>query len=734
MTLFVPIAPRDATAATPEQVNQSIEKARQFLLSKRNDSGTWEEVPRPDIAAENAQASTSGRQWGGLTALSTYALLASGTDWRSPDVTPAIEFLLHANIEGTYALGASSQLLLYLPPDKAHNLLRHNLDKLSHGMHPAAGAPARWPPEVGFYGYWTGDLKGTPLPLMEAGSSRVGRPQPGDWSDRSNSQYGVLGMWALEQAGADIPANYWRTVDTAWKRAQDTGNGGWSYRNAEPNVSAAMTAAGIATLFITQDYTLDVDFSVCRGGIKNPALDKGIAFMDQHMFDAMTGSYYTLYGLERVGAASGRRFFGGQDWFRQITDLLVSQQKEDGSWHSDRGAIPDTCFGLLFLSRGRAPVLMNKLDYQPDDKNLPPEIWNQRPRDVANLATWCGRQLESFFNWQVVDLKLASDQLHEAPILYIGGSRSLKFSDDQKKTLRQYVSEGGIILGNADCAQSPFTDSFKKLGKDLFPRYEFHDVPANDLLWREQYTQWRTKPKVLELTNGARKLMILIPEADASRAWQVRADRNREPLLQLAGNIYLYAVDKRNRYTRDQTYLIKPQDNVKITRKIRLARLDLGDNPDPEPGGWTHLAAVMRNRFKIELQTDFVKPEELGGYKVAHLTGSGALALTTAQRATIKFFVQSGGLLLIDAAGGSIAFADSVQTELETMFGAGKLTILPPNHALFTRPELKIETIGWRPFALDHVADHKHPNLRAVTLNNRAAVIFSREDLSTGLV
>jgi hypothetical protein len=734
IVLVVPWQPGHSVAATPEQVNHAIEKAQQFLLSKRNAQGTWEEVPKPEIGGDdNGQASTSGRQWGGLTAFSTYALLASGTDYRNAELAPAIEFLLHANTEGTYVLGASSQVLLYLPPDKTRNLLRHNLEKLLHGLHPAAGAPARWPFQAGFYGYWTGELKGTPTPLMEVGSTRVGRPQPNDWSDRSNSQYGVLGMWALEQAGADVPANYWRTVDTAWKRAQDP-TGGWSYHNAEPNVTPAMTAAGIATLFITQDYTLDVDFSICRGGIKNPALDKGTAWMDQHMFDIMTGSYYALYGLERVGAASGRRFFGGQDWFRQITDLLVSQQKEDGSWHSDRGEIADTCFAMLFLSRGRAPVLMNKLDYQPDDKNLPPEIWNQRPRDVANLATWCGRQLETFFNWQVVDLKLASDQLHESPILYIGGSRALKFSNDQKKTLRQYIQEGGILLGNADCAQTPFSDSFKKLGKDLFPRYEFHEVPANDLLWREQYTQWRTKPKVLELTNGVRKLMILIPEADASRAWQVRSDRTREPLLELAGNIYLYAVDKRNRFTRDQTYLVKPLEDVKIARKMKLARLDLGENPNPEPGGWTRLAAVLRNRFKVELQTDFVKPEELGGYKVAHLTGTGSLVLTPAHRSTIKFFVQSGGLLLIDAAGGNSAFADSIQAELEGMFGADKLAILPPTHVLYTRPDLKIDAIGWRPFALEHVADHKHPNLRGITLNNRAAVIFSREDLSVGLV
>jgi hypothetical protein len=722
-------------AATPEEITKAIEKAQQYLLEKRNEKGTWEETPKPELAdGDNGQASTRGRQWGGLTALATYSLIASGTDWRNPELANAIEFLLHANIEGTYALGMSSQLVLYLPPDKTRNLLKHNLEKLLHGMHPASGAPARWPPQVGFYGYWTGDPKGLPYPTMEIGTAHTGRPQPGDWSDRSNSQYALLGMWALEQAGADIPVNYWRTVDTAWKRAQDP-SGAWTYKTGDQNPTASMTAAGLATLYITQDYTLDVDFNVCRGGIKNPALDKGAAWMDQHIGDAMTlGGHYTLYGVERIGAASGRRFFGTQDWFKLGAGYLVSQQKQDGSWTSDRGVIPDTCFGLLFLSRGRAPVIMNKLDYQPDDKNVPPDIWNQRPRDVANLATWCGRQLERFFNWQVVDLKLSSDDLHEAPILYIGGSRALKFSDNDKQTLRRYVLEGGLILGNADCAQTPFADSFRKLGKELFPRYDFRDVSPNDLIWREQFTQWRTKPKVQELTNGVRKLMILIPDADASRAWQMRTDRNREPLLELAANIYSYAVDKKNRLTKDRTYLVKANPNVKTVRKIRLGRLDLGPNPDPEPEGWNRLAAVMRNRFKVDLKSDLIKPEDLGGYTMAHLTGTGAFVLTDPQRNLLRFFVQSGGTLFIDAAGGDSAFADSAQTELEGIFGNGKLMSLPPTSPVYDRAENKITSVGWRSYATGHVADPKHPNLRGIMSGNRVGVYFSREDLTEGLV
>ena len=209
----------------------------------------------------------------------------------------------------------------------------------------------------------------------------TGGPQPNDWYDRSNSQYAVLGMWALEQAGGQVPSQYWQIVDTAWKRSQ-TNEGGWSYRE-EGEVTPAMTAAGIATLFITQDYTLRRDWSKAQGGVKDPFIERGLSWMDNHIDEAIRSSYYTLYGIERIGAASGRRFFGTTDWYELGADFLVSQQKEDGSWQGDRGAIPDTCFGLLFLARGREPLLMEKLEYQAD-----PKFSRRRMSGTSGHATW----------------------------------------------------------------------------------------------------------------------------------------------------------------------------------------------------------------------------------------------------------------------------------------------------------------------------------------------------------
>ena len=97
-------------------------------------------------------------------------------------------------------------------------------------------------------------------------------------------------------------------------------------------------------------------FDVCKGGVFSPNIDKGLAWMDQHAQAAVIDAQpYGLFGVERVGAASGRKYFGNIDWYSAGRERLVKKQDAAGSW----GTLHDTAFAVLFLAHGRAPVMMN---------------------------------------------------------------------------------------------------------------------------------------------------------------------------------------------------------------------------------------------------------------------------------------------------------------------------------------------------------------------------------------
>jgi hypothetical protein len=71
------------SAATPAEVDQALQKAKDFLYGQQK-NGTWEQVAQRQSSAERPDNDTGGDQWGGLTAVCTYALLASGESPQDP--------------------------------------------------------------------------------------------------------------------------------------------------------------------------------------------------------------------------------------------------------------------------------------------------------------------------------------------------------------------------------------------------------------------------------------------------------------------------------------------------------------------------------------------------------------------------------------------------------------------------------------------------------------------------
>ena len=710
-------------AATPAEIDQAIKKGVAFLYSVQSEDGNWDFILKAD-----AKGKFSGdvKQAGGPTALAVYALLTAGESPKDPRIVKAVDYLKKTPSAGTYAIGFRANAYAMLPiTDEVKRLIAGDAGWIKNSVRLGKEVKLR-----GFYGY---------------GAS------PKSGNDRSTSQVAILGAWGCAQIADSFGVDFWTIIETAWRKAQ-LEDGGWNYaEHVNQQSSMAMTASGVATLFITQEYLHINDYSECHGSANDPAIENGLKYLGEHFEGAFAApwAYYTLFAIERCGAASGYKSFGDKDWFNLGADWLIKEQnKESGSW--DGANNPSTSFALLFLGRGRSPVAVLKLQYGASEVGEGANVvaptganWNQRPRDVANICRWTGRAQERALNFQIAGIDAPVESLQEAPILYISGNQPLKFSEEKMAKLKKYVEEGGLIVGNSDCSNKQFAESFRKLGQSLFPAYEFRVVPTDHPMF-EQFPAkaWKTPPNLMSLGNGSREFMLLFASGDPSKYWQLHLLGGHEEMHQVMADVLGYAVERESVRHKGDTHLVTPDATITAERTMKVARLQYPGNWNPEAGGWRRMAAILHNEQKIDLVAE---PVQLGEgkldatYALAHLTGTAAHKLNDKSMAELKQYVEGGGTLLVDACGGSGAFATDFETQLVSIFGAkGALPVLPLTHKVFASEypgEPKIAEVDYRPYARKLLgAATKIPQLRGLEVKGRTAVYFSREDLSTGLV
>jgi len=741
---------------TAAQIDAAIDHAEQYLYNQLN-GDNWETDPQPD--PKMPAYDERGGQWGELSALSTYALLAAGESSQAPKLAPAIKWLSTAQMHGTRALGIRCQVwrLMY-ENAQARTFAHADVNQLLLARkHPPSKAA----------GYF--DLI----------------PEKLDHYDRNASIIAILAMQASSDY-EEFPHDAWKQADTAWRKDQ-ANDGSWP--GSATSSGIAMTAAGITTLFITRDFINRDQLLDQPSNLRDPAIELGMAWLAHHgdsifrQHEAFDGLYY----IQQLGLVSGYKYIGDINWFRRGAEtLLRSQDAATGRFGNSTQYwrnIRNTAYGLLFLARGRAPLLMSKLRYDlppaANDTAVNPAAgaapdaapadgqasgalaggetsgaggpveanWNQRPHAVANLARWVGWQIESELNWQIIDVSAPVAELHDAPILIIGGDQEVTLTDAQKQKLRQFVEDGGLIFGNANRGSDQFSKSFVALGAELFPAYPFRALPADNPIYvNEQFpaAKFDKPPDLQGLSNGCRELMLLAPQSDPAKSWNFLMTGRHQDDFRLGADMFLYCVDKQNLDVRPDSYLATPIPSIKPKKSLVVARLKYAGNWDPEPGGWRRLAALMHNHDDLELTTQTVEfgKRPLDGFTVADLTGTDQVSFGDAQSRALRNFVQGGGLLIIDNAGGAGniaggAFASSIEAQLVQIFGADHAdelrNILPANDPFFSASP-PLDTPGYRQYARKTVGRGTRPRLRGLHLDGRLAVVFSPEDLSTALV
>ncbi|NNM86131.1 MAG: DUF4159 domain-containing protein [Phycisphaerales bacterium] len=706
-----------AGQVSSKQVIAAIDKAVDYLLKQdlpqkhweRGVLGPWQEK-MPQFLGESA--------------LVTEALLdvqqslhLQKLDIFSGKMKSAIEFLLNNHNNTTYSTSFQANAIALLPKKPQYRAtMAWDYDYLLHSLH-----------YNGAYSYgW-----GTPFTTKTM-------PLKSNFWDNSNSQYGILGMWAVADYGIGVPQLYWQLTADHWRKTQHA-NGSWWYDLANngdgntPDVQEGIfTPAGVASLLIADEFLARRH---TNKPLVDPNVERALAWMNAH-FDPKMKNQYEMYGYERVGLASGLQRFGGHNWYKAFAATLVHLQHPDGSWSphflSAGGDPVGTAYALLILVRGLNPVFINKLQYNKAYFGR----WNARQRDVANMVEWVSKQTETPLNWQVANINAPLSDWLNSPILYITGNNDPKFTKVQIQKLRRYVNAGGLVLCSPNEDSMQFRGAMIRYGREVVRNgYEYKTLTIKSDLYHMQ-PWFHFYVPMLGLSNGARYVWLICPN-DLGSIWQRNA-LNQTSYWHLPLNLYLYATGKGSLGNRLQTLEV-PEATGAPARSISIGQLSYAGNWNPEPGAWPRLAKILAAdaATKVNLSTVSLDHAAACGLGMLHMTGTDGFHVSPQEVAEIQKYINKGGLLFADGCGGHPEFANGFTQLMMKAFPHEPLQKIPDDAPMITGKVpggVDASKVTYRRFYVSTKGIRSKPGLLGIKIGRRWGVIFSQTDITSGLL
>ncbi len=722
---------------TAEMVRTGIDRGTQYLFSKQQGNGSW-------------RSSTDNRFPEGVTTLCTLALLNAGVPADDPRIRTALQQIIQLPEDQLTTYVASLRIMALTTADPDGRFYRPEIQK---------------------------DVEWLISYQIDSGPLTGGWSYPGAGrriADASNTQFALLALHEAKRIGARIPKQVWERATQYWERSFDRRRGGFSYVPGGNTQVGSMTCAGISSLIIAEENLAEVGNLVqngrvacCQPNLRSEMIERALDWLARRFAvrenpnqGTRSGSkFYYLYGLERVGRLSGRRFIGAHDWYREGTEHLLKIQKINGSWvgrgYSENEEAIATSFALLFLSKGKRPIAMGKFKFGVADD------WDRHPQGVHYLTRELENQWQTKLNWQTIDGNNADVRdLAETPVLFISGRDQLDLTAAQKKALKDYVENGNFIFaeasqGNGCGTDVPFDRKFRSLMAELFPDTDLQPLSASHPIWNAHFpivpdSEW----PVYGLQACCRTSVVYVPRSLTGH-WQLnrpvvieelpkRAAADVKFATELGVNVVSYATGRQLRDKLDMPDIASDAVSVLNNRSLVLPKLSHRGGADDAPNAWRN---VLRRANEIGLSVDLdrkiieANPQQLVDHPFVFLHGRSRLRLKPSERDALSMFLEGGnrGFVFADAICSSEEFRKDFAFEIGKILPGQELQPIPPNHPIWTDQfgGFNIDTVTiTKPDRSQPGGYQKKsvpPQFEGVEIDGRLVVVFSPYDLSCAL-
>ena len=740
LALICPSGDLKAQEISAAQVRRSIERGTKYLLRSQLGIGGWSDV-------------NQSRHPEGTTALVTLALLNAGLSPESREMQAAIERLVQLPNERLSTYVAALRIMVLAAADPKGQLYRR---EIKNDVDWLIEQQLKSGPAIGGWSY----------PL----NNNV-------IADSSNAQYALLGLHEASKVGVKVPEKVWERALIYWDKCFNTRTGGFGYDITGNRVNGSMTCAGISSVIIAEenlanakDYLKGGEVRCCRTNQNSEKIERALLWMAKHFSvranpfprgqGRINAKFYYLYGMERAARLAGRRFIGAHDWYREGAEHLVRSQNTDGSWKGT-GTFGETkqdiatAFGLLFLAKGKRPIVVGKYKFGAGDD------WNRHPQGVHYLTRELESQWKTKLNWQTIDGSRAEVQdLAETPVLFISGRDQLDLTPAQKRALKAYIENGNFIFAEANqgngCGNNvAFDRKFRQLMAELFPDTPLEPIGATHPIWNSHFVlQPDPNWPVLGLQACCRTSVIYCPKSLTGH-WQLnrtaildqlprRAKSQVQYAREIGVNIVSYATGRQVRDKLDLPQINNKAISVLNNRALVLPKLDHRGGSDDAPNAWRHVLRLANDYgLTVDMEKKLVSPvpEQLFDHPFVFMHGRNQFFFKNAEVEALAAYVKGGdrGFIFADSICSNSQFHEAFEKQIERIVPGGELKPIPSNHPIWTDyyggQNISTVTIT-KPdrTANDGFARRRvTPQFKGIEIDGRYVVVYSPIDLSCAL-
>ena len=378
--------------------------------------------------------------------------------------------------------------------------------------------------------------------------------------------------------------------------------------------------------------------------------------------------------------------------------------------------------------------------------------WNLCPTDLEKFMQ-NSRKLNLMYHWQNVNLNSFHYNPQQLPALLFSGTRSIKLGELQQKSLRQYISSGGMVICDSIGGSPYFYNSVRNLADQMFPESIVRPIPLDHPLYHifisitsanNPKNPDVTQPELEGIYIGSR-IGMLISKYGLGCGW----NQNTTPLTQLPSASFYDARSATEIGINLAAYIVgyaqpgmvegRPEmfslaDQQSPTDEFIFAQIKHEGAWNVHPGAATALMLKLRNhtaiRVNLQRRSITIGKDNLDAYPFLYLTGLDSFSFTDKQVAILRSYLTSGGFLLINNGMGMQTFDANIKRELAKILPDTTLRDIPADHPVYSAL-FNLDKVEFSP-VLKAAAIGTKPKLQGINIGGELRVIYSQQDMEAG--